>query len=226
MLCSVYISIGDAAPVNSCLCCIPVSTVFSSRFLGSGASSCALPRCAGLLWEFLYKRKAMKDRRATSRVPNEMPTPIPILADSPRPAADADGDVKAGVEAGVEADVEMVVRRTVTGGMEDLEEPVGGAEEAIGVERTVGEPVTGEIKELGESVGGAEEAVEVPVARMLLTTLTGIRACPSAANSPRCSSQHVVFTASLARGQNVPSEQLFSCWDSVLISKRIWCFSY
>lgn len=60
-----------------------------------------------LLWEFLYKRKAMNDRRATSRVPNEMPTPIPIFADSPRPAADADGDGKADVEPDI-VDVDIV----------------------------------------------------------------------------------------------------------------------
>lgn len=51
----------------------------------------------------------MKDRRATSRVPNEMPTPIPIFADPPRPAADADGDVKAGVEAEIKVDDDIVV---------------------------------------------------------------------------------------------------------------------
>ena len=78
-------------------------------------------------------RKAMKDRRATSRVPNEMPTPIPIFADGPRPAADADGDA----EAGIEADVKAIVRKTVAGGMEDLEESVGGAEEAEEAEEAV-----------------------------------------------------------------------------------------
>lgn len=189
--------------------------------MGLGASSSALSRFGELFWEFRYKRKAMKERRITSRVPNEMPTPIPTFAGSPRPAPGVDGDVKAGVEAGSKVGVEIVVRRTVTGGMEDLEETEGGAEEAVNVEIGDGRTVTGEIKELGELVGLAEEAVEVPVARILLTTLTGIRACPSAANSPRCSSQHVIFTTSLVRGQNVPSEQLFSCWDSVLISKHI-----
>lgn len=81
VLWSVYISLGVSAPVNSCLCCSPVLTFFSSKFLGSGAASSAFPRFGELLWEFLYKRKAMKDRRATRRVPNEMPTPIPIFAD-------------------------------------------------------------------------------------------------------------------------------------------------
>lgn len=111
----------------------------------------------------------------------------------------------------------------MTAEIEDLEESAEGAEEAVGFEITVGEAVAGGIKELEDVVGESEKAVEFPIAWMLLTTLTGIRACPSAANSPRCSSQHVVFTTSLARGQNVPSEQLFSCWDSVLKSKRVWC---
>ena len=111
----------------------------------------------------------------------------------------------------------------MTGGVEDLEESVREAEEAVGVEITVWRTVIGGINDLERSVGGAEVEVEVPVALMLLNTLKGIRACPSNANSPRCSSQHVVFTSSLARGQNVPSEQLFSCWDSVLISKQVRC---
>ena len=34
---------------------------------------------------------------------------LPLLADLPRPAADADRDVEAGVEADVEVDVEAIV---------------------------------------------------------------------------------------------------------------------
>ena len=75
---SVYISVGDSIPVNSC---IIVLTLLSSRFLDSGVSSSALPRSGELLREFLNKRNAMKDRRATSRAPNEIPTPIPSFAD-------------------------------------------------------------------------------------------------------------------------------------------------
>ena len=97
------ISLGVSAAVNSCRCSSQVLTFFSSKFLGSGAASFALPRFGGLLWEYLYKRKAMKDIRASRRMPNEMPTPSPIFADCPRPAADAERDVEAGVEADVEA---------------------------------------------------------------------------------------------------------------------------
>ena len=108
VLWSVSISLGGGVPVISYLSCIPVLTLCSSRFLVSSASSCALSRCGGLLRGALYKRKAMKDRRATSRVPNEMPTPMLVFADPERPAADADGDVEVGVEPDV-VDVNMVV---------------------------------------------------------------------------------------------------------------------
>ena len=42
----------------------------------------------------------------------------------------------------------------------------------------VGEDVEDDVEEF------VEEAVEVPVARMLLTRLAGMRACPSTANCP------------------------------------------
>ncbi len=65
------------------------------------------------------------------------------------------------------------------------------------------------------SVCEAEEAVEVFAARILLTALAGITAWPSTANCPwRSSSQHVKLVSTLVRGQNDPSEQLLSCWDS------------
>ena len=85
-------------------------TFFSISFVGSGAASSALPRLRELLWEFLYKRTAMNDRRATRRMPNELPTPIPIFAGRPRFGADADTDVEAGMEADVDVEtVEAVI---------------------------------------------------------------------------------------------------------------------
>ncbi len=78
VLWSVDSSLGDSAPANSCICCSLVLKLFFSNFF---AASSAIPRFGELLWEFLYKRKAMKDRRQTRRVPNEMPTPIPNFAD-------------------------------------------------------------------------------------------------------------------------------------------------
>ena len=87
-----------------------MSTFFYLKFVGSGAAFSALPRLRELLWEFLYKRNAMKDKRATRRMPNEMPTPIPTFADRPRPGADADRDVEASIEADVDAKtVEAVI---------------------------------------------------------------------------------------------------------------------
>ena len=46
-----------------------------------------------------------------------------------------------------------------------------------------------------------EGEIELVVARMLLTTLSGMRACPSTANCPRWLSQQVVFTSALVRAQ-------------------------
>ena len=81
MLCIVYISFGDSVPVNSHGCWGLVSTFFCFKFLSSSVASSALLRFRELLWESLYKRKAIRDERAIRRVPNETPTPIPIFAD-------------------------------------------------------------------------------------------------------------------------------------------------
>ena len=99
------------------------------------------------LLDFLYQRKAMKDREATTKVPSETPIPVPILADRSRPAEIAVEDGRAGVGAEVVVDVDTVVWRTEAERVEGLE----------------------------TLVGGAEEAVEFTVARILLNTLGEIR---------------------------------------------------
>ena len=98
------------------------------------------------------------------------------------------------VVTGVGADVEADVRETVAGAMEDAQ----------------------------ESVRGAEEVVAFFAARMLLTALSGMRACPRMGYCPwRLSSQHVAFKSSLVRGQTDPSEQLLSCRDSTTSPKHV-----
>ena len=80
---------------------------FCSEFLYSSVASSALLRVRGFVWETLYRRKLIKDRRAIRRVPNETPIPIPTCKDLLRIAVDDGTDVEIGVEADVKADVEV-----------------------------------------------------------------------------------------------------------------------
>lgn len=121
-------------------------------------------------------------------VPKETPTPIPILADWPRPPEGVDkGFATTELEADAVGDVGMPVCDTGAVAVED---------DAVFVRE------------------GAAVTVDFAVARMLLTALSGMRAWPRIANCPwRLSSQHVLLTLSLVRGQKLPSEQLLSCMD-------------
>ncbi len=115
MLCRVYISLGASAPFISLLGCIPISTSFFSNFLGCVIASSAFPfpNFETLRCDILYKRNAIKAKRASSIIPKETPTPIPIFADWLSDAADAEEEDEVGIEAdveeGVEADVEIAV---------------------------------------------------------------------------------------------------------------------
>ena len=189
-----YSSIGEVASVISCRTCIPV-LLLSIR--DSGVFFPALAVFAGRLLDSLYKRKAMKDREATTKVPSEIPTPVPIFADSSRPAAAAVADGSAAVGARIEVDVEAVA--------------VVGVGIEVDVEAVVWKPEAEEEKALENVVEGVEEVVEFTVARILLSTLGEMRSCPTAPNSPRWLSQQVVFTSLFVRGQKLPSEQLLSC---------------
>ena len=134
-----------------------------------------------------------------------MPIASPTFMDWPRPPEGFGKDVEASVQADIEAGVVMDV----------------GARFEGDIELSVGETVVGVMEEPDDSVERVKEEVRLLVARMLLTTLSGMGACPGCAHLPTWLSQHVVFTSFSFRGQYVPSAQALSCTESFDMSMHM-----